>query len=76
MRKTWNSLLKDRLSRGSLKRGEDYSALSVSTTFTDDDNTGPFKGSDSHRRLQARTEDELAIEESEYLKNKKRYPYI
>ena len=65
VRQTWNSLLKDRLLRGSLKRGEDYSALSVTTTFTDDDNKGPFKASYSHLRLQARTEDELAIEESE-----------
>ena len=65
VRQTWNSLLKDRLLRGSLKRGEDYSALSVTTTFTDDDNKGPLKASYSHLRLQARTEDELAIEESE-----------
>ena len=62
---TWKKLHQDRLARGGRKTTEEYSASAGSPWDNSEGKYGPFLSSDSHLRLQARPEDELAIEDSE-----------
>jgi len=61
VKRTWKYLHNDRLVRGGRKTTEEYSALAVSPWDNHEGKYGPFLSSDSHLRLQARTQDELTI---------------
>jgi len=64
--KTWKNLHKDRLVRGNHKNNEEYSAVAGSTWDNSEGYHGPFKSSTSHLMVQARTEDELTVDESDW----------
>jgi len=58
---TWKKLHQERLVRGGRKTTEEYSASAGSPWDNSEGKYGPFLSSDSHLRLQARTQDELTI---------------
>ncbi len=62
--KTWKNLHQDRLVRGNHKNNEEYSASIGSPWDNSEGYHGPFKSSTSHLLIQARTEDELTLVES------------
>ena len=62
---TWKKLHKDRLKKGGRQTTEEYSTSTASRWDNSEGKYGPFLNSDSHLRLQARTKDDLTIDNTE-----------
>lgn len=56
---SWKRIRQERLVKGQRKNDEDYAAISSSAWDNSEGKYGPFAGSFTHLRLQARTQDEL-----------------